>query len=485
MKFIDMPPDASSLMESTRAIGYSLQTAVADIIDNSIAARASRIEIFYSPVEMYVAFIDNGLGMGENELNRAMRYGSKNPLEVRDNKDLGRFGLGMKTASLSQCEVLTVVSKKGSTITARQWNLDYIRQTNTWMLLELTLDEIGAVPKIEVLRNLSSGTMVIWQKLDRMIQGDNIANKMSEKMDMVRGHLALIFHRYLSGEDDLEKISISMNNLSLKPSDPFLVHRNTQRMDEYTIDMDGYPPIKIVPYMLPYVSKIKPDDRRLLGITEDLQQNQGFYVYRGKRLIVWGTWFNRNRKNILSQLARIKIDIPIEYDNLWVLDVKKSSALPPLYVRKNLDSLIENLSGQSRRTWEYRGKNELKGFVPHFWTRFRSRDNGVTYEINNTHPLILKILEKFPLCETDLKKLLKLISASLPLNYLMRDLNDNEIDIDNKNLYSEEDVRNLLEVFSKGMSKSKIEDLCRNLKRAEPFIRYQYIVEEFIKEHSS
>lgn len=481
MNFINMPPDASSLMESTRAMGYSLQTAVADIVDNSIAAEASRVDIFFSPVEMYVAFLDNGTGMDEAELNRAMKYGSANPLEKRGKKnDLGRFGLGMKTASLSQCEVLTVVSKKNNTITARQWNLNYIRQTNSWTLLRLSLDEMEKLPRFNLLKNLSGGTLIVWQELDRMIQGDNAEDKMSEKMDMVRGHLSLVFHRYLAGEEDLKTFSIFMNNLSVEPSDPFLQHRSTQRMDEYSISVDNYPPIKIIPYMLPYPSKMNKGDIKLLGITEDLQKNQGFYIYRSKRLIVWGTWFNKTRKDVLSQLARIKIDIPSDFDHLWALDVKKSNAVPPSFIRKNLDSLIENLSLQSKKAWEHRGKNEIKETVPHFWNRLKTRDSGVIYEINAEHPLISKMIKSFPECAADLKKILKLISASLPFNYLMKDLNDNKTEIENKNLYSEDDVRKLLEVFTMGISKSESENLSRNLKHTEPFSRYPRLIEEIL-----
>ena len=347
--------------------------------------------------------------------------------------------------------------------------------------MELSFEEIQSFPCFKLLERLSSGTLVIWQELDRMIQGDNVRNKISEKMDMVREHLSLVFHRYLSGESDLEKFKIFMNNLVVEASDPFLQYRNTQRMDEDTITIDDYPPIKIVPYMLPYPSKMNNEDRRLLGITGDLQKNQGFYIYRNKRLIVWGTWFNRNRKDILSQLARIKIDIPAEFDHLWVLDVKKSNAVPPSSVRKNLDSLIANLSEQSKRTWEYRGKNEIKEDVPHFWNRLKTRDGGVIYEINDKHPMILKMIEKVPEFQVNLERTLKLISASLPLNYLMRDLNDGKTEIENKALYTEEDVRNLLDIFVKGLSKSKIEVLCRNLKRTEPFNQFPYLIDELLK----
>ena len=480
MKAIKIPPDASSLMESTRAMGYSLQTAAADIIDNSIAANAMKIDIYFSAADEYIAFLDDGCGMNETELNQAMKYGSVNPLKTRNQNDLGRFGLGLKTASLSQCEVLTVISKKDNKISARQWNLNHIRCTNAWELLALSTSEMKKLPIFELLKNLkTNGTLVIWQELERMIQGDDMAKKMSEKMDIVRGHLSLVFHRYLSNEEDSKKICICMNNSPVESSDPFLQHRNTQRMAEYTINVDDYPPIKVVPYMLPHASKLSKKDIKLLGITDDLQKNQGFYVYRNKRLIVWGTWFNRNKKNILSQLARIKIDIPVEFDHLWVIDVKKSSATPPLAIRKNLDSLIENLSAQSKRSYEYRGRNEMKDNVPHFWNRLKTREGSVIYEINGKHPMILNLIEKFPECETHLKKIFKHIVASIPFNYLMKDLNDDETEIENKNLYSEDDVRNLLEVLVKGMSKAQVVELCHNLKKIEPYSRFPNLIEEF------
>jgi hypothetical protein len=161
MKYIETPPDAASIMESTRAIGYSLPTAIADIIDNSIAAEASRVEIFYSAKEKYLAILDDGCGMNSNELNRAMKYGGISPLAERHEKDLGRFGLGMKTASLSQCEVLTVVSKKNGEISARRWDLNTIRRLNFWALLELSSEEIDSMPKVELLERSSTGAQLL------------------------------------------------------------------------------------------------------------------------------------------------------------------------------------------------------------------------------------------------------------------------------------------------------------------------------------
>lgn len=121
-----LPPYAPTLIESTRAIGYSLEAAVADIIDNSIAANAKKVDIYFFPIDAaYIAILDNGRGMNEKEIDLAMQYGSKSPIEQRDKKDLGRFGLGLKTASLSQCRCLTVISKQDNNIEGRRWDIDH------------------------------------------------------------------------------------------------------------------------------------------------------------------------------------------------------------------------------------------------------------------------------------------------------------------------------------------------------------------------
>ena len=480
MKLINMPPDAASIMESTRAIGYSLSTAVADIIDNSIAAQASRVEIFYSANEKYIAILDDGCGMSGDELNRAMQYGGVSPLVARNEKDLGRFGLGMKTASLSQCEILTVVSKKDGNISARRWDLNIIRQTNFWSLIELSADETKDIPRIDLLEKFSSGTLVVWQELDRMLQENkNIEKLLPEKMNEVIGHLSLVFHRYLSGEDDLKKISILVNNQCVEPSDPFLQHKNTQKMPDDAIRIEGCPPIKFVAYMLPYPSKLNANDKKLLGITSDLQRNQGFYVYRSKRLIVWGTWFKRARKETLSQLARIQIDIPPALDNLWVLDIKKSTAIPPAIVSKSFDSIIENLAAKSKRAWTYRGNVETDKNAQHVWNRLKTRDGGIVYEINDKHPIFLRLIDKFPACEQNFRNLLKLIAASLPMNRLTLDLRGGDVEINNVALYSENEARQILKVFIDGLLDNEVNALLDSLTKDDTFKNYPKLLAEF------
>ena len=480
MNFIDLPPDANALIESTRAIGYSLQTAVADIIDNSIAAEASRVEIFYSPIEKYVAILDDGFGMNEHDINRAMKYGGVSPLETRREKDLGRFGLGMKTASLSQCEVLTVVSKQGGNFSARRWDLNIIRRTNSWTLIELSPEEMQSVPKFDLLKQFSSGTLVVWQELDRMFQGNaNIERQLPDRMNAVREHLSLVFHRYLSGEDDLQKFSILMNNLPVEPSDPFLRNKNTQALgDPYPIYINGMP-IWISTYRLPFPSKLSGTDKKILGITSELQKNQGFYVYRNKRLIVWGTWFNRSKKEFLSQLARIQIDIPPVFDKDWVLDVKKSVAVPPPAIRESLDGVIKRLSEDSKKVHTYRGRKETDNKIYPAWNRRKIRDGSFVYEINDEHPIFRRLLEKFPAGKRDLKNLLKIIAAELPLNSLKVDLTDSKVEIENQNLYTDDDIREILKIVTDGKSRREVDKLLDNLNRDEPYKNFPHVIDEF------
>lgn len=174
MKSISLPPYAPTLIESTRAIGYTLESAIADIVDNSVSAFASSVDIFFFPIgDSYIAILDDGNGMTADELETAMRYGSQSPNEKREVSDLGRFGLGLKTASLSQCRMLTVVSKQGGNIVGCRWDIDHVADTKDWSLLVLDSDaEIDGVPRIEELKQLNSGTLVIWQNLDRLKIGE-------------------------------------------------------------------------------------------------------------------------------------------------------------------------------------------------------------------------------------------------------------------------------------------------------------------------
>ena len=478
MQTINLPPYAPTLMESTRAIGYSIEAAIADIIDNSIAAFAKQIDIDFFPIgEAYISVLDDGYGMSKEELIAAMQYGSRNPLEKRDEYDLGRYGLGMKTASLSQCRILTVLSKKDGVVSGAQWNLNHVQEAKDWSLLLIDMQEAKKYPSFDKLESLYNGTLIIWQDLDKFAVGENnITDAFSRKMEIIREHLSLVFHRYLSGEQGLRKIEIRMNNEIIIPQDPFLIRKSTQLMDEETIIVRNEK-VKVTPYILPHVSKLTQQELKALGGKEGLRKNQGFYVYRNKRLLVWGNWFRLMRQGDLSKLARVQVDIPNSLDDLWTLDIKKSKAVPPEDVRKNLAIIIEKIAEGSKRTWTFRGKKETNDTIVHVWNRMKNREGGIYYEVNRTHPMINTIIEKYPDLRIPIENILKQISMSIPLNSLYIDLTNDEKIIND----SDEETTNVIELFKSIVNNSSSEYrqvLMESLKATEPFCNYLEEIED-------
>ena len=274
-------PYAPVLVESTRSIGYSFETAVADIIDNSISAAATDIRIcFMSKEPQWLCIEDNGYGMTEDKLETAMRYGSCSPSNARRKDDLGRFGLGLKTASLSQCRKLTVMSKCQGHIVAACWDLDHIIQTGDWSLSFWSEEEIRDLPGYLFLETHESGTVVLWQKFDRLQQeSSNVQQTFDEKIEMTRKHISLVFHRFLNGDGSGNRISISFNGDSVVGVDPFLTrHPATQPMIEQLLRINGEE-IRVKPYILPFASKLSAKDIQSIGGTNDLRQQQGFYIY--------------------------------------------------------------------------------------------------------------------------------------------------------------------------------------------------------------
>lgn len=484
MNVIDLPPFAPTLIESTRAIGYSLESAVADIIDNSIAADATSVKISFFPIgDEYISILDNGFGMSSDELTQAMQYGSKNPLEGRAEKDLGRFGLGLKTASLSQCRVLTVASMKAGQLSIRRWDIDYVRKSGLWSLLSIDEDaEIHGIPAIDELLKQGKGTLVVWQKLDRLKAGEiDFDKSMGRMFDNVRDHLELVFHRYLNGEPGIKKITISINDCDLKAKDPFLIKKSNRPMDDETLIIHGSK-IVVRPYILPHFSSLTQDEIDELGGKDGLRKSQGFYVYRNKRLLVWGTWFRMQRKSELSKLARIQVDIPNTLDDLWTLDIKKSSAIPPAEVRTNLQNVIAKMAENSKRKYTVRGKKEVSDKNIHIWNRMRARGGGFYYEINREYPAIAEVIKENPSYKDTIDALLRQIEAGLPLNQLYVDLNNDAYLTNEKEIPDKEMINGLRAMIPKDVSSERKLDFLNQMAEIEPFSEHPELVEKLRKE---
>ena len=405
--------------------------------------------------------------------------------QKRDPHDLGRYGLGLKTASLSQCRKLTVLSKQGKNIFARCWDIDYVIRKGAWALQVLEGEELNSLPTIEKLLRQESGTLVIWQNLDRLQQGEiDFEKSLGRKMDEVREHLQLVYHRYLAGEKGIKKIEIYFNNLKLQSADPFLIKKSTQAMDDEVINIHGEKVI-IRPYILPHISKMTTKEKDALGGKDGLRRQQGFYVYRNKRLVVWGTWFKMMRQSDMSKLARIMVDIPNSLDNLWTLDVKKSHATPPFEIRKSLQSIIEKMGEKSKRTWTYRGKKETSDSVEHIWNRLKTRDGGVSYEINKNHPFFINIVQDNPSIRKKLELYVRHIESCLPLNQIYVDLNNDEPIYNDDALEKKHILDTLVQLLETMTSVEMKVNFLDKIYFTEPFSHHCDIIEQLKKELKS
>lgn len=302
-KYITLPTSQTSLIESMRSIGHSMETAVADIIDNSITANAKNvwIDYFWADGAPFIAIVDDGCGMTETKLLNAMQFGSSNPKAKRLADDLGRFGLGLKTASISQCRQFTVVTRKNSIVSGCAWDYDHLGEDNIfkWEVELIDEQELASGSKLRNLldnrvRDFESGTVVLWENLDRLSQSGRLSEKehqFNRLMLETRRHLELVFHRFLSTEPGHNRFQIFINDDALVPFNPFNAGNNaTQELPLQTFTIDAEQ-VSVQPYILPHPSKVSQTEWERFEGESGYVNSQGFYIYRSRRLIVAGTWF--------------------------------------------------------------------------------------------------------------------------------------------------------------------------------------------------
>ncbi len=406
---IELPPVASMLMQSLRAVGYSTSAALADLVDNSIAAEAGTVRISVAMMPRpFVAVSDDGCGMDETTLLSAMRFGSRDPREARQGWDLGRFGLGLKTASLSQCRKVTVATLKDSRLSIARWDLDECDRRGSWWLERPTLDELPEEP-LGLLEQQGQGTAVIWEHLDRLgaAGGDRAVLDAAD-------HLALAFHRFLAG-DVVGPFTILLNERPLEVVDPFLEgHTRGQSLHAESVFVEGHP-IRVSPFVLPYPSRLNPDDLERAGGRESLKTAHGFYIYRGGRLVVPGGWFRIVPADDLIRLARIRVDIPVELDHLWKIDIRKAIAEPPPALRPHLKRIVGEVATRSRKVYTHKGTPADGRERVSLWQRHDLRDSGAAWRINRDHPAVRLILSR-QMDRVETEAFLKLLEENLPIH---------------------------------------------------------------------
>lgn len=420
-------PNPKSTINSYRSFGYNLSTAIADIVDNSISANAKIIEIDYAwnGKDSYISITDNGDGMNLEDLVRAMTPGSKDPEEIRNENDLGRFGMGLKTASFSQCKRLTVITKKrGYNTIKRCWDIDYINQVEEWILLDYISD-----PKfIDLLDKYESGTMVLWENLDRIVgkaekDNESVKNAFYQEMATVKEHLGLVFHRFIENN----RIEIISKTYSIESWNPFLYNLTTK--PEMGLSERLNDNVEITYYILPHMSRIPHDEYQKSGGPLGWFNQQGFYIYRGDRLLVAGDWLGLEKKRDYSKLARIAVDFPNTSDFNWNLDIKKSTATPPIEVRRELARIAKIAIKKSAKIYNWRGQktmtSEFNGHaVESLWKDETNREGIKKYKINKSHPIIKRLLEADK--ENKLfSKALKLIEENIPVELILYNQNEN------------------------------------------------------------
>ena len=479
----EVGPRAGALVESLRDLGYTLPSALADLIDNSVANEASEVRLWivgpteegFDAVKPHIAILDNGRGMGLRKLVEAMRMGGEGPEEARRESDLGRFGLGLKTASLSQGRRFTVVTKNTqSEVISRCWDIGHIKKTDKFELLTSISTEVSDY--MSYLDKFDSGTLVVIEELDRpqfIRPGKSKQRLLASALEDVQFHLGMVFHRFIEDGD----LKIFLGEEEIEPWDPFVRNLSTKSAEE-VLQLNGSP-VKIVPYILPHRSSFGDDEKahQKAGGQKGWQFHQGFYIYRNKRLIVPGTWLNLEvTKELHYNLARIQVDISNEQDEFWHLNVMKSHVAAPSALHDDFTRIAKAVRGKANDVFRVRGERESPSKpspIVHLWTR-KEEKYGVSFRVNRQHPAIDALLQESCRHVGLLGDVLSLIERHLPLTSIVQ--NQTRV-LDGISESKDQDIEKLWALYNQLVefyvrSGEDIDEAQLRLLRSHPFASY-------------
>ena len=481
------PPKASAMLEALRGLGYSTATALADLIDNSVAAQAGTVHLqfVWAGPASAIRILDDGEGMDASELDRAMRLGERSPLEARAAHDLGRFGLGLKTASLSQCRRLTVASRKQDQIHCLRWDLDEIahRPDDGWYLLEDAAE--GSASHLRALDKQLRGTLVLWEVLDRIVTTEFREQDFLDLIDRVEQHLAMVFHRYLQGTNP--RLHILINECAIAPWNPFLINHPATWSSPVQRYGSAAGLVEAQGHVLPHREWLEPGDYERAGGPDGWTSQQGFYVYRNERLLVAGGWLGLGQgrswtREESHRLARIRIDIPNSADAEWKIDIRKSTARPPVELRGRLLRLSEDIRQRARHVFAHRGQTiavNSKETLIEVW-RAEHGSGGTRYRISQDHPAVQGVLEEAGPLLHQIRTMLRVIETMVPVQRIWLDTAEGR-EVPRTGFADEapSELINLLRILFRNLVQKKglSPQLARQqLLRTEPFQHYPELI---------
>ncbi len=400
-------PNPEYLIKSIAEQGYSLESSLADLMDNSVSANADKLEVLIKmdeePFTLFIA--DNGDGMNEEFLKASMQFPSKSPEDTRHTLDLGRFGLGMKTASFSQTRCFTVLSRKKGTkkYFGRTWDVNYLKQVGKWRLLVNTEVEIkkliaqyhsiseGHINRFE---NFEANTIVVWKglyKFENYLEEANRQNALKKQISEVTSdYLSLVFHRFM--ERKVNPLNIRINNNRIAPFNPF-PSVNDFRPIEYKQKNFSTDTIKIEGFVLPSRSIDESQSGISIWTTKNrsLMDMEGIYIYRTDRLIHFGGWNGLIKKVPRLQLARLRVEVGNSVDHLLHLNVAKSQVVIPHDLTTAFEKYIEELKIEAEREFFNKGirkfSNNRKEDNVQLFER-KASNKGTLLELNNNFSLL-------------------------------------------------------------------------------------------------
>lgn len=437
---IDASPPPRNHIATLKKIGYSFTTAVGDILDNSIAAQCTKIEFLFLPLPEgpRLLIVDDGFGMNDLELQESMVIGCKNPDDERRQGDLGRFGSGLKTASFSQADVLTVVSKtSNSKISAARWDTRLVQELNKWTLQIFESDDLDSLDYLNLIKPKDSGTIVCWDYLSCIETGEHspdVQDQVAALCVELGLYVGKYFHRFLTGSNSIE---MSINGKSIHCHDPFMRNIGGYEEGPSTSLRSKKGVISIYSHILPRFNQMTNDQIEIYGGNRYITQRQGLYIYRNKRLIIEGGWLGLAPAKEGTNLARIQIDIPSGVDDEWQTDLKKSELKLPPKIKAMLKKIIGSPRRKSKRVHNYAGKSESEN---RFWQITENEIEGtIQYKVNLDNTDLEEIRKGLDSSQTHLlTRFLHSISKNIPINHIYNTMSSAPKSINQASIYTDD-----------------------------------------------